>query len=151
VSVFRVGRNAGLVFPILVLLNGASPYLGLKTETSFAMFSNLATEGGRSNHLFLPASLQAFPFQRDLVRIVASTDKQLAAMARQGLRVPFLQLRILVDRRPDASLVYERGGQAYHVASTKRDASLGRPTPLIVRKLFAFRPIRDTPRQPCGH
>jgi hypothetical protein len=151
VSVFRVGRDAGLVFPILVLLNGASPYLGLKTETSFAMFSNLATEGGRSNHLFLPASLQAFPFQRDLVRIVASTDKQLAAMARQGLRVPFLQLRILVDRRPDASLVYERGGQAYHVASTKRDASLGRPTPLIVRKLFAFRPIRDTPRQPCGH
>jgi hypothetical protein len=151
VNMFRLGRNAGLVFPILVLLNGASPYLGLKTETSFAMFSNLATEGGRSNHLFLRASLQPFPFQRDLVRIVASPDKQLAAVARQELRMPFLQLRILADRRPDTSLVYEREGRTYHIASTKRDPALGKPTPLIVRKLFAFRPIRDTPRQQCGH
>lgn len=42
-----LGRNPALaIFPALLLLNGASPYLGLKTETSFAMFSNF---GQRAN------------------------------------------------------------------------------------------------------
>lgn len=48
----------------LFVLNGLSPYTGLKIRSSFAMFSNLRTEGGRSNHLFLPIDLQAFDYQR---------------------------------------------------------------------------------------
>ena len=42
----RLPRPAFLVFPLLVLLNGLSPYFGLKTQTAFSMFSNLRPEGG---------------------------------------------------------------------------------------------------------
>ncbi|HIE71964.1 MAG TPA: hypothetical protein EYP98_18285, partial [Planctomycetes bacterium] len=44
-------RMAGTFIVFVVFLNGASPYLGLKTEHSFAMFSNLQTEGDEWNHL----------------------------------------------------------------------------------------------------
>lgn len=48
-----------LVFILLAfVLNGLSPYLGLKTEFSFAMFSNLRAEPWR--HLLLPASWRPF-------------------------------------------------------------------------------------------
>ena len=40
------------------LLNGMAPYLGLKTEFSFAMFSNLRCEPWR--HLVIPASWRPF-------------------------------------------------------------------------------------------
>ena len=56
-----------LLVPLLTGLNGCSPYLGLKTETAFAMYSNLRTEGGQSNHLLVPAGVQLFGFQQDLV------------------------------------------------------------------------------------
>jgi hypothetical protein len=41
-------------FPLLVFLNGLCPYVGAKTETAFAMYSNLRTEGGSTNHLLVP-------------------------------------------------------------------------------------------------
>jgi hypothetical protein len=45
---FALPARTLLVVPIAVFLNGVMPYLGLKTETSWAMFSNLRTEGDRS-------------------------------------------------------------------------------------------------------
>ena len=56
--------------PLLVVLNGMCPYLGLKTDSSFAMFSNLRTEPGFANHLVMPHGPQPFGFQGDLVRLV---------------------------------------------------------------------------------
>ena len=66
-----------LIIPVLIFLNGAAPYLGLKTETSFSMFSNLRTEGGSTNHQFIPVSTQIFDFQKDLVSILTSNDPRL--------------------------------------------------------------------------
>jgi hypothetical protein len=43
----RLARTPTLLWflPLLVLLNGLNPYLGLRTQLSFSMFSNLRTEG----------------------------------------------------------------------------------------------------------
>jgi hypothetical protein len=49
---------------ILVVFNGLNPYLGLKTEGTFSMFSNLRTELNSTNHLFIPISLQIFDYQK---------------------------------------------------------------------------------------
>ena len=46
------GSGVLVAMPVLVLLNGLCPYIGLKTETSFTMFANLRTEEGLANHLF---------------------------------------------------------------------------------------------------
>ncbi len=55
----------------VVAISSLSPYLGLKTENSFAMFSNLLTEGDLShwNHSFLPKQLRIFHYQDHLVSV----------------------------------------------------------------------------------
>ncbi len=42
------------VFGCLLIINAASPYIGLKWEYSLNMYSDLDTDGG--NHFFLPAT-----------------------------------------------------------------------------------------------
>lgn len=60
-----------LVFPALAALNGAMPYLGLKTTPSYSMFSNLRTEEGRTNHLIGAAgALEIADYQRDTVDVL---------------------------------------------------------------------------------
>jgi hypothetical protein len=72
------------VFPVLVLVNGVAPYLGFKTETSFGMFSNLRTEDGVTNHLFIPTSWQVATYQEDLVNITASDLPEFEKLADDG-------------------------------------------------------------------
>ena len=59
---------------------GLAPHVGLKNVQSYAMFSNLHTGRGASNHLFVPASWQVFDYQKDLA------EKKLSIM-RLGQRV----------------------------------------------------------------
>ena len=47
------------MIPLVFFLNGISPYLGLKTEGSISMFSNLHVEGRTTNH-FLHAVIPGF-------------------------------------------------------------------------------------------
>lgn len=44
----------------LFVLNGFAPYLGLKNVASLTMSSNLVTEGGQWNHLWVPRALNVF-------------------------------------------------------------------------------------------
>jgi hypothetical protein len=46
IPLFRFRPQVLILIPMLYFLNGASPYLGLKTESTVSMFSNLHTEGG---------------------------------------------------------------------------------------------------------
>jgi len=62
-------RQVGVVTLVLAALNGACPYLGLKTQSTWSLFSNLHVEGGVSNHLLLPASLQPFGYASDCVTV----------------------------------------------------------------------------------
>jgi len=72
---YKVGW--ALIIPGLIFMNGAAPYLGLKTEASFSMFSNLRTEGNLTNHQFIPASTQIFDFQKNLVSVITTDDPRL--------------------------------------------------------------------------
>ena len=63
------------LFPLLITLNGFSPYLGSKTQTSFAMFSSLRAEDDRPNHFFLAGFPQIWDYQRDVVEIVRSENQ----------------------------------------------------------------------------
>jgi hypothetical protein len=62
--------------PVIFFLNGASPYLGLKTESSIAMFSNLHTEGHQTNHLLTGQLPFAASYQNDTVRILGSNSPE---------------------------------------------------------------------------
>lgn len=136
-----------LLVPLLIGLNGCSPYLGLKTETAFAMYSNLRTEGGQSNHLLVPAGVQLFGFQRDLVEIKDSSSGFLASLARRKLMLPFFEVRALLQQHPTTSLTYAR----HTGPNASPDEQLRQPIPWPLRKLLYFRPVAHSGRQPCFH
>ena len=144
-AAFRFPRPALAIIPLLVFLNGAAPYLGLHTTATWAMFSNLRTEGGRSNHLFLPAAIQVFDYQRDAVRIIRSSDPELHAM--RGRFVPYFEVR----RRPEASVTFERRGVRERFARAADDPAFPGPVPTLAGSFMVFRPFDRGRQQTCVH
>lgn len=143
------------IVPVLALLNGVSPYLGLKTETSFAMFSNLRTET-TSNHLLVRRSIDVLGLQSDLVTIESSTDDQLQQIAERGYLLPLSELQAYVRARtqasgPDFAVTYARKGRRRSVERAGRDPELSRQGPVLARKLAVFRPVSAEGPNPCRH
>lgn len=95
----RPSRGWQILLLALFLLNGLSPYLGLKTTSSLSMFSNLRTEGNESNHLVLGARADVFELQRDLVRIVATDDPALHDLEGTDVRIPYATFLARASRR----------------------------------------------------
>lgn len=126
----------------LVVLNGASPYVGLKTTVAFTMFSNLRTEQGFENHAFLPP-LRIFPHQDDLIEVL-STDAN-GLEPDPGIRhVPF-DLRVRLADQGDAHIHYRQAGSEY-AGRVADDPRLGVPPHPLVARLMAFRPVEITAR-----
>ena len=136
------------IVPLLVLLNGLSPYLELRTAYAFNMYSNLQTANGDSNHFLVTRTLPLTDFESDLVRITATDDPGLHLYIGQ-FDIPFLQLRDYLSRHPTASLTYVRGGATHTVTRASDDPALVEPVPSWESKLFAFRSIDQTPPADC--
>jgi hypothetical protein len=89
------------LFPVVLLLHGLTPYLGLRTAGNFSMFSNLRTEGERSNHLLLGGNpLKIWHYQEDVVEIIEIDDRQarnrITSSVLEGYRVPVVEFRKLI-------------------------------------------------------
>jgi hypothetical protein len=130
--------------PALILLSGVGPYVGLGTHRALGMYSNLRTEGGRSNHFLLPASLQIFSYQRDLVQVLRSSAPLLAQLADQGKVIPWIELRARLTEvtprsGPGVSVTYLRGGKRYDVGSASDDSLLALPVSRFHRKFLRYR------------
>lgn len=137
---FRLpARHAAIPIGVLVL-NGLCPYVGLKTETSYTMYSNLQTEGDLWNHLLLPLSMRRFGYQDELAQLLDSDDPVLRSDAEQGTRwVPF-ELQRYLSERPHVEVRYQLRGVLHHqVAGGPPVPPPGNP---IERKLLWFRPVR---------
>lgn len=150
-GVFRLRPAAAALGPVLVVLNALCPYLGLKTQSSFAMYSNLRTEGEQWNHLFMPQALKVFGLQDDLVRIEASSDPVLQASAERRGRWVYLEFRRHVSQRPEISVRYERAGQRHDVPRVADDSRLSQPPPWWARKLLWFREVLPPEANTCQH
>ena len=158
---FGAGNVVFAVALILILVNAASPYLGLKTRFSFTMFSNLQTEPGRWNHVVIPEAMRIFGLQDGVVRFESVSDPVLAgqlefytgsrrtssgAVIADAIGMPLLAAQRLASYFPDATIRYEYEGTTYVAAPVSSDPLLGGPVPLLVQKLGGFRPLdaRDT-------
>ena len=136
------------LIPLLLIVNGLTPYVGLKTETSFSMFSNLQTEGPYANHLFMPTKYRVAGYQDDLVRIVNTTHPYLQEKAEQGYAFPYVQFKRLISRHRKGSVTYVRDGDLETVAKISEDPQLSRKEPFLSKKLLDFRPV-DTNGAGC--
>ena len=139
------GRYAGvlLILPALVVLNGLSPYLGLKTRTAWQMYSNLNLSAAASNHFIIPYSLDIGGFLADSVAIVATSDPALnVEYVQTGQRIAWFELRRYVAQHPDIQLAYTRPGpppKAFGPA--EEDAALKAPRLGMLEKLMIFQPL----------
>jgi len=120
----RLSSGIWLIGPVLIVLNAISPYAGLKTQSTFTMYSNLQTEGRHWNHLLLSEEVQVFDVQDHLVRIVHSSDPAMAEAAREGRAWVWTALQGWARRNPSASLTYEDESGVHSVPRVGADARL---------------------------
>jgi len=135
------------IFPGLVALNGFSPYLGLKTETSFSMFSNLRTEGGQNNHLFMPDFTQTTGWQDNLVKVRDSDLREFDKYTKNGQLITLFEFqRITSTKKRDFFVDYELNGQPARLevkAGKPNNAALVQPHSWLQYKLLYFRPVYE--------
>ena len=136
------------MFPLLVVLNGFAPYLGLKTQTSFSMFSNLITENGKTNHFFIPSELQIFDYQREIVIIKDTNMKNLSSSDtwNQDKAYNFLLFEFIkkVETIDEGYVSFEVNDKPYYIEKKNgkvTTSSIKLNQNKISRKLLLFRPI----------
>jgi len=130
------------IVPFLFVAQCFSPYAGLKTTTTLSMYSNVRTEAGGFNHLFIPNTLpQLGTYQRDAVRLIASLNPDLQEMADLKLKLPWVGLQQQVQRKASLPLKFERGGEIITVNTRSDYPELFARLPLLQRKFLNFRPF----------
>lgn len=72
------------LIPVWFFLHCLSPYIGLGTGGTTAMFSGLRTEGGISNHYIIRKPIRLFPYQDDVVYIDETQNASLRAAMGDG-------------------------------------------------------------------
>ena len=154
-------------FFALAIVNSASPYIGFKTESNVAMYSNMRTEGGVNNHLFMP-KVALFDFQDDLVEIVDSNHPDILKLkthpARYGfvgqefdVYIPYFEFRRAVSSlggADDLQITYRRNGDLREFrrgAGDNVDADLDVSPPVVLAKLAYFRPVFKGEVSYCLH
>lgn len=132
-----------LLLPLLVFVNGVSPYLGVKLRAAWQMYSNLNVDAAQSNHYLIPRSLDLGGFLADSVWITATSDAALdREYGRPGARITWFELRRYLAHRPDTLLMYVRAGQAPRILDRATpEPALRTPPPWLLRKLLLFRPF----------
>ena len=101
-SAARSGRttSSSLLVPLLVVANGLTPYLEVKTAYGWNMYANLRTVDGDSNHFVVRSTLPLTDEQADLVRIISTDDPGLTLYAEGGYALTWTQLRIYLSDLP---------------------------------------------------
>jgi hypothetical protein len=139
-----------MALPVLFFLNGLSPYLGLKTESSMAMYSNLHTEGGETNHLIAGQLPFAFGYQNDIVRPIASNSPAFDALhVGQGKALVRFEFDRILAQSPDLRVQFEHDGAVRTNDATWRNSYAS--ATLFEKKFLIFKPIDYSRPKVCTH
>jgi hypothetical protein len=131
----------------LLVVNVMSPYIGLKTTSSFTMFSNLGTEGGATNHMFIPR-LSLFGYQDDVIQPIQSSNPVLTQHISNGEWLTYHEFRRILQADPHASVTFSRAGVEYRLDTANEVSDLIR-LPWLESKLLHFRSIPADGRPQC--
>jgi hypothetical protein len=139
--------------PSLFFLSCLSPYIGLKTESSINMFSNLHTEGGETNHLLFPSIPYVFGYQTEVVKILDSSEgypeRHLVKESQEGKHHILFELKKRLRWNPNSWFTYVRDGQTVSRATA---ATFGADMPnLLERKILIFKPVDFNRPKVCTH
>lgn len=149
-ALFRPRWSWQWLAPLLLLFNGMNPYLGLKTASAFNMFTNLRTEGGQTNHLFMPQGLKLAHYQDDLVEIIRTDHPALKPYEPQSERmITYFEFqRLASSEKRDFFVEYRRNGKPARLQvqnGVSNDPAALERQPAWVYKLVGFKPINHGP------
>lgn len=108
--------------PVALLLFGMTSHFGLRTAGNFSMFSNLRTEGERSNHLLFGSNPLKFAgYQEDVVTVHEIDDERARIghhyVPLEGNLLPVVEFKKLILLWREAGRVvpitFEHNGQFY--------------------------------------
>ena len=139
--------KAYYLFVILLIVNGFSPYLGIKTHQSFSMFSGLMTHENKNNHLFMP-TVNIVQTQMDVVTPCqqhhTNYPKRLRWQKDEKLVYYELQKRVTSLSKAgirDIELCFMRKGKSVTLYNAERDSSLIIPINWLDRNFRIYREI----------
>ena len=137
----------------IAVFNGLCPYLGLKTQNSFTMFSNLKTENGHWNHLIVPRSMRVFSrFQDRNFEVASISDKRLQVdFVEPDHLIPQFELYRALSKDPAMSVTLIEQGQPVTLSGTSLEPVLGAAPSWWMRKLMIFRPVTRAGEPYCGN
>ncbi len=145
----RLGHPIFAIGVVLVVANSLSPYLGLKTDSSFTMFSNLYTEKGFWNHLFIPEGVRIFAYQDHLVRITGSNDPGLASTTQDGTVFVRYDLERYLRSRPGITAAYvSSAGEGPTMGTTRTSGPSPRAS--LLDRIFRFQTVPPPTRGGCS-
>jgi hypothetical protein len=127
--------------PLLVVANGLTPYLEVKTGYGWNMYANLRTVDGESNHFIVRRTVPLTDEQADVVEIIRSSSPELEDYARTGYGLTWRQLRMYLSRHPDVSITYQRGHKVVGLHRAADDPELVAAVPEWREKVQLFRAV----------
>lgn len=147
-----------LAFPVLLVLHASTSYVGLRTAGNFSMFSNLRTEGERSNHFLLGGNpLKIWDYQEDAVHFLSINDREARIghqyQALQGRLLPVVEFRKLIYKWTAAGysvpLAFEYRGAVHMTADIVNDPAWRTRARDLEMRLLDFRAIQPEGPNRC--
>lgn len=123
---------------IITVVNGFLPYIGLKTNNSFEMYSNLRSENRTSNHFLLDERWQIFDYTVDYAEIISTDDAEIQNFMDNNQAVTRFELVRRAELLPHHTTVIRYQGREYTLPQQLDD--IGRFNPLLM-KILTFDPI----------
>ena len=124
----------------LVIVNGLTPYVQVKTGYGWNMYANLRVVDDRSNHLFVPA-LDLRGDHDVLLAVTGGTAPGVDHYVDMGARLPLVQVEDWVARTAGASVVTTAPDGTIR---TFEHDTVTRSVPAWVVRVAPLRPITDT-------
>ena len=140
-----------VVFPLFIAFFAMNPYLGLRTAGTFTMFSNLRTEGDRSNHWLLGSNpLKLWGYQEDLVEIVDIDSKHQGRFRLANHLLPVVEFKKSIHQWREMGLdgldaVFVYGGRVYRTDDVVRNNPWNIRGRTLEMFLLDFRVVQESP------
>jgi hypothetical protein len=148
---FNISWSPLLIFLLLTVFNGLTPYIGLKTATNFSMFSNLNVVGEENNHFFMPSDVKFSGFQTDTVTVQATNDSHLNEFIKQEYQITWFELKkyLYENQKRDFYAQFSRNGDEIFIYQPEQMAGGWEELNWLTRKLLIFRHIPKSGHTSC--
>lgn len=132
------------ILAIFYFINGTLPYLGIKTRTSFDMYSNLRVEYGISNHLIIRKPLDLLGNTSKIVKILDSSDDFLKSEYRdKNYSMTYFEFWRYLSKHQDISVKYEINNEPFYIPKVSENSEFSKTPSIFLQKALWYRPVDE--------